>query len=101
MKIIVWLGRIALFLLFFVFALFNTEPVTLNYVLSQWQAPLALILLLFFMAGALFGIVVLLPVVFRQRAEIRRLNRSLSDRDKTATVTDAALIAERAAAQTP
>ncbi|MCA3148596.1 MAG: LapA family protein [Burkholderiales bacterium] len=92
MKIIVWLGRIALFLLFFVFALFNTEPATLNYVLGHWQAPLALVLLIFFLAGALFGVAVLLPVIFRQRAEVRRLGRSLSDANKIASAAEAATI---------
>jgi putative membrane protein len=97
MKIIVWLSRIALFVFIFVFALFNTEPVTLNYVLGQWQAPLALILLIFFLSGALLGMAVLLPVVFRQRSEFRRLNRSLSNASKTTVAVDAPSMNQRQA----
>jgi putative membrane protein len=97
MKIIVWLSRVALFVFFFVFALFNTEPITLNYVVGQWQAPLALILLIFFLTGALFGMAVLLPVVFWQRAEVRRLSRSLSNTSKTPVATEASPLNQRQA----
>ncbi len=89
MNIIVWLGRLVLFLAFFAFALFNTAPVTLNYVFGVWQAPLALVLLIFFAAGALFGIVVVLPTVFRQRSEARRLERLLNEAQRLSHATAA------------
>ena len=97
MKIIVWLSRITLFAFFFVFALFNTGLTTLNYVLGQWQAPLALILLIFFIAGTLFGMVVLLPTLFRQRAEIKRLSRSPSNITTAAATPEATPLSPRPA----
>jgi uncharacterized integral membrane protein len=92
MKIIVWLARIILFLCFFVFAVLNTSPVTLNYVLGQSQAPLALVLLLFFLAGTLLGMAVLLPSLLRQRAEIRRSRARFQSLEPT--VTPAGMAAE-------
>ncbi len=97
MKIIVWLSRITLFAFFFVFALFNTGLTTLSYVLGQWQAPLALILLIFFIAGTLFGMVVLLPTLFRQRAEIKRLSRNPSNITTAAATPEATPLSPRPA----
>jgi len=74
MKILVWGIRLALFLIFLVFAVQNTGAVSLRLLAGQvWQAPLVLVLLLFFAAGALLGISSLLGLVFRQRREISRL----------------------------
>ena len=67
---------IALFLLLLVFAVWNTEPVTLRYWFDRaWQAPLVMVLLAFFAAGALFGIAAVLGGSLRQRREIGRLRR--------------------------
>ena len=74
MKILVWGIRLALFLIFLVFAVQNTGTVSLRLLAGQvWQAPLVLVLLIFFAAGALLGISSLLGLVFRQRREISRL----------------------------
>jgi uncharacterized integral membrane protein len=43
---------------------------------SLWQTPLVIALLVFFVGGALFGVLSLLGVVFRQRREISRLKRA-------------------------
>ena len=76
MKILIWILRFLAFLIFFVFAVQNTEPVALRFVLDQtWQAPLVIVLLLFFALGALLGMFSLLGLVFRQRREISRLKR--------------------------
>jgi len=74
MKILTWAIRLIVFLLLFLFAAYNTEPVALRFFLGQvWQAPLVIVLLLFFAAGALLGASSLLGLVFSQRREIARL----------------------------
>jgi len=76
MRIVTWTIRIVLFLLLLVFAVWNTEPVTLRFWFGQaWQAPLVLVLLAFFVAGALFGAAAVLGTVLRQRRNIGRLRR--------------------------
>jgi putative membrane protein len=76
MRIVTWTIRLTLFLLLLVFAVWNTEPVTLRYWFGQaWQAPLVIVLLAFFAAGALFGIAAVLGTMLRQRREVGRLRR--------------------------
>lgn len=77
MKILIWVVRILLFFCFFVFAVQNTDPVAMRLLPGQnWQAPLVIVLLVFFALGALLGVSSLLGLVFRQRREISRLKQS-------------------------
>jgi len=73
MRIVVWL---IIFLFLLAFAGKNLDPVTLRFYLGEsWQAPLILVLLAFFAAGAAFGMVAMSGVLLRQRREIARLRR--------------------------
>lgn len=81
MRVIAWILRIVLFLALFLFALKNTDSITLHVYFDEvWQAPLILVLLLFFAAGAAMGVLATLATVFRQRREIGRLQRELGTR---------------------
>jgi lipopolysaccharide assembly protein A len=81
MRIIAWTLRIILFLALFLLALKNTDPVSLRLYFDQvWQAPLILVLLVFFAAGAAIGVLATLATIFRQRREIGRLQRELRSR---------------------
>jgi uncharacterized integral membrane protein len=76
MRIVTWTVRIALFVLLLAFAARNTQPATLRFWFDLgWQAPLVLLLLAFFAAGALFGVASSLGALLRQRREILRLRR--------------------------
>jgi len=76
MRMVTWTIRLAVFLVLLVFAVRNTEPVTLRFWFDQaWQAPLVMVLLAFFAAGALLGLAATLGVTLRQRREIVRLRR--------------------------
>ena len=79
MKIFGWTLRIALFLVLLLFAMSNTEPVTLRVWGANlvWSAPLVLFLLAFFAAGAALGLLAIVPTLFRQRREIGRLRRTI------------------------
>ena len=83
MRYLSWLLKIILFLLLFGFAVKNTETAVLRYYLGyEWQAPLVLILLVFFCAGAAVGIMASLGYVFRQRRKLSSLKRELRLKDQ-------------------
>ena len=70
MKFVSTIIGCVLFVLFFGFALKNTDQAVLRFFLDyELRAPLALILLGFFIAGAFLGILAVTPTVFRHRRE--------------------------------
>jgi putative membrane protein len=78
MRYLSWFLGLVLFLLALGFAVKNSELITVRYYLGyQWQAPLALVALIFLGAGAVLGVVASLGFVFRQRREILALKREL------------------------
>jgi len=78
MRYLTWLLRLLLFLLLLGFALKNSDPVTLQFYLgAQWQASLALVVLVFFAAGVAAGVVACFSYIYRQRREILQLRKEL------------------------
>jgi len=76
MRIVTRTAWLLLFILLLAFAAKNTEPVALRFYFDLvWQAPLVLLLLAFFAAGALLGLIAALGTLLRQRREIVRLRR--------------------------
>jgi uncharacterized integral membrane protein len=76
MRYLGWIVKLLLFLVLLGFALKNTAPVEVRFFLSQsWQAPLSLVLFLFFAAGAAAGVAAALGVACRQRRELEALRR--------------------------
>ncbi|UVW29874.1 lipopolysaccharide assembly LapA domain-containing protein [Massilia sp. H6] len=70
MKFVSTIAGFILFILFFGFALKNTQEVDLHFFLNyELRGPLVLMLLAFFIAGAALGILALTPTVFRQRRQ--------------------------------
>lgn len=70
MKFVSTLVGIILFILFFGFALKNTQEVDLHFFLNyELRGPLVLMLLAFFVSGAALGILAVTPTVFRHRRE--------------------------------
>jgi lipopolysaccharide assembly protein A len=62
MRVLVWLVRAFIFFTLFAFALNNQQPVTVNWFFgAQWQAPLVIVMLAVFAAGAALGVVAMLP----------------------------------------
>jgi uncharacterized integral membrane protein len=84
MTALTWAIRLVIFSLLLLFALRNTDPVTLQFIPGHaWEnAPLVIVLLAFFAGGAVLGALSLVGVIFRQRREIGRLKR---DAGKSAT----------------
>ena len=76
MRTLLWGSRIFIFVFLLAFALKNTEPVSIFFFLdTAWQAPLIIVVLVFFAAGAALGVLSLLGTVFGLRREISRLKR--------------------------
>ena len=73
MKLISSAIGVVLFVLFFGFALKNTQEVDLHLFLNyELRGPLVLMLLAFFVAGAALSILALTPTLFRQRREANK-----------------------------
>ena len=76
MRIITWAIRVALFILLLALAAKNTDPVALKFYFGlAWQAPLAVVLLAFFAAGVVLGLLAMFGSWYAQRREIARLQR--------------------------
>lgn len=76
MHYLIWFVRIVLFLLLLGFAVKNADTVRLRYFFGyEWQAPLMLILLIFFTLGVAIGVLACLGKIFRQRREITALKK--------------------------
>jgi putative membrane protein len=91
MKIISTVVGIVLFVLFFGFALKNTQEVDLHLFLNyELRGPLVLLLLAFFVAGAALGVLALTPSIVRRRREAMRQKITI------ATLQSAALQVNRA-----
>lgn len=82
MRYVMWLLKFMLFVVVLTFAAKNTAPVTVRYYLgNEWEAPLILVLLVFFVLGTVLGVMAGLSQVFRQRREIAALKRELRVRE--------------------
>ncbi len=83
MKIISRIIAVILFMLFFLFALKNSDQVTLHLLMGyEIPGPLILILLAFFVAGFVLGILAMLPMLFRHRRDLSKHKKSLNAKDQ-------------------
>ena len=89
MNILVWFVRVLVVLLLVWFAAKNAELISINGLGASLQAPLALVLLAFFGAGLLLGLLSALLAIFRLKREIRHLNRALQNRVKNDSILSA------------
>ena len=86
MNAVVWTLRVSIVLLLAWFAAKNADTVTLyGWLDSRLQAPLVLVLLIFFGAGLLLGLVSSLLTIVKLKREVRRLNRALQHRGHGST----------------
>ena len=78
MTALTWAVRLIIISFLIIFAIQNTEFVTLRLMPGQfWEAPLVIVLLVFFAGGALLGVLSVLGVIYRQRREIALLKREV------------------------
>ena len=89
MRYFYWVLRAILFLALLGFAVKNDQPVTLRYFFGyEWQSSLVSVLLIFFSAGAVIGVIAMLGNVLQQRREIARLKRDIRIKNKLADMND-------------
>ncbi len=82
-----WIIRIVLFIVLLGFAVKNDQPITLRYFFGyEWQSSLVLVLLIFFSAGTVIGVLAMLANVLQQRREIATLKRDIRVKNKLAGV---------------
>lgn len=73
MKLLFRIAAFVLFIVFFGFALKNTQEATLQFFLDyELRGPLVLLLLGFFVLGFVFGIMGMTTIVFRQKRELAK-----------------------------
>lgn len=78
MNLLMWIIKIALFLLILSFAIINTDMITVRYYLGyQWETPLVVALLAAAGIGAMLGLLVGLFKVLGLRRQISALRREL------------------------
>lgn len=81
-----WVFRAVLFAVLLGFAVKNDQPITLRYFFGlEWQSSLVFVLLLFFAAGALIGVLAMFGNVLQQRREIACLKRDIRVKNKLAS----------------
>jgi len=79
MRVLAWAIRIALFVLLVAFAAKNSDPVKLRFYFDlAWEAPLIALLLAFFAAGVLLGVLAMLGTWLAQRRELARLRKRVA-----------------------
>jgi len=87
MRYLIWLLRIAVFIVLLGFAIKNDQPVTLRYFLGyEWNASLVVVLLCFFAAGAVIGILAMLGPVLRLRRQLSVAQRDVKSKNRIAHV---------------
>lgn len=79
MKIIFRIVAAILFIVFFGFALKNTQEVALRFFFDyEVHGPLVLLLLAFFCGGAALGILAMMPTLFRYRRDLSKQRKTIA-----------------------
>ncbi len=79
MKIVFRIIAVVLFIIFFGFALKNTQEVALRFFFDyEMRGPLVLLLLAFFAGGAALGILAMIPTLFRHRRDLSRHKKTIA-----------------------
>jgi lipopolysaccharide assembly protein A len=86
LRFISLLAWILVFILMLLFAIKNADPVSLHFYFGQhWEAPLIVVVLAAFAAGATAGLLACLPPLVRQRRNLISLRKEIRIRDKAAS----------------
>lgn len=79
MKVFFRIVAVLLFIVFFGFALKNTQETALRFFFDyEIRGPLVLLLLSFFSGGAALGILAMTPTLFRYRRELARQKKTVA-----------------------
>ncbi|MFM8467081.1 MAG: lipopolysaccharide assembly LapA domain-containing protein [Oxalobacteraceae bacterium] len=85
MRLIFRLAALVLFIIFFGFALKNTDEVVLHFFWgSQARSPIILMLLAFFVVGVAMGVLAMTGTVLRYRRELARIKKETEQKKSDA-----------------
>ena len=105
MRYLVWALRLLVFLAVLMFALKNTDPVTVRFYAEHLvsEVPLIVVMLTCFVVGTVFGLLLTVPANMRRRRELLRVRRELERlrADNGLTPTPAASSPENVAPLSP
>jgi putative membrane protein len=88
MRILVWAVRAFIFFTLFAFALNNEQQAVVNWFFgTQWRAPMVIIVLAAFGAGAALGVLAMVPGWWRHRRIARQMAPDEPARRPTETPT--------------
>jgi putative membrane protein len=82
MKILTYIALLIVAVVGVTFASLNAESVVFNYYFASKQFPLSLLLVLFFVAGSLFGLFFGILMYFKARHQIRQLKKCIKLAEK-------------------
>lgn len=79
MRYLVWALRLLVFIAVLMFALKNTDPVTVRFYAEHLvsEVPLIVVMLTCFVVGTVFGLLLTVPANMRRRRELLRVRREL------------------------
>lgn len=79
MRYLIWALRLLVFVAVLMFALKNTEPVTVRFYADHLvtEVPLIVVMLATFLVGGVFGLLLTLPAGLRRRRELTRVRKEL------------------------
>jgi putative membrane protein len=101
MKILVWLLRLFILLVLVWFSVKNSDKVTLYAYPYSWEAPLVLVILAFFSAGVMLGLLASLGSIYRLKREVSGLKKEIKARQKANASADEKAAAAGSASQAP
>lgn len=80
MRYLVWILRLLVFVLILLFALKNTGTVSVNFYADHVATgvPLIVVMLVAFVLGVVFGLLLTVPSVMRRRREVKKLRRDIA-----------------------
>lgn len=79
MRYFIWALRLLVFVAVLMFALKNTDPVTVRFYAEHLvtEVPLIVVMLASFLIGTTFGLLLTVPAGLRKRRELARLRREM------------------------
>ena len=87
MQALVWILRFLIVVILVWFAVKNSQPIEIHGLPEQkWEAPLAFVLLVVFVAGVVIGLLAWIPTVVRQRRELARLRKAAAQQAAVAAI---------------
>ncbi|KDD16222.1 lipopolysaccharide assembly protein LapA domain-containing protein [Bordetella bronchiseptica] len=103
MRYLVWALRLLVFVAVLMFALKNTNPVAVTFYADYvvHDVPLIVVMLVVFVVGALFGLLLTIPAAMRRRREALRLRREVERLQAAASGTPPVVTPEAVAPMSP